>query len=149
MIKYVIMGSLIMLFNCTSSIYQKTITYSLTENEMHKIQGRIILTDSLNTDKDPARELVIARIKENDSLYIYTKWFNLQRTKYYLNIEFIDSTNKIFASDDLYFCPNTLSWNCWFHKCIKRPVFFNGQIKIKAYLNNVLFVTDTFGIEIN
>lgn len=141
---------LLLLLACSNTVYNKFYSASLSEKEKKETYCRIIFTDSLSNTNDllPFHDYCEMEIKENDTLIIYTRYFNLYRNKYFERIELIDSTGEILDLCSSVRNPSGLSWDFWWWIKIRRPIYHDGALTAKVYLNNELIAVKTLLLKI-
>lgn len=144
---------IILCLSCANVNYKAQYFSSLTDREKKDIQCRIIFTDHLTNDgsRKPLHDYHDFDVSENDSIYVYIKYFNLYRKTYFEKVNLMDSTGQIVEQSTVnrnFSNSSNLSWNCWHWFIIRPTEYHNGVIKAKAFLNNEFLGQDSFSLKI-
>ncbi|PQJ79737.1 hypothetical protein [Polaribacter porphyrae] len=104
--------------------------------EKNTIKARLIITSDMGENKKPVDNLKEIKVKEEDKVFFYVKWFNLNKNKYVTSIDILDMDDNYLVQSSKYkFKPKKRTHNTWNSRKFREVIIPEGKIKIRIILD--------------
>lgn len=75
---------------------------NMSEEKTNGIKARLILCSGLSDKNIPLDDLKEIKVKENEKIFFYVKWFNLDKKNYSTSIDILDTDDNYLVQTSEY-----------------------------------------------